>query len=216
MKIEKVNDNQIKFILCKEELEERGINIEYIKSQNVNLGPLLAPLIEEIRQESLRIGFFLQDTHHIVELVPRSFDELIVLVTKTENKQKVITTPNFKSIKKSHNEANYTSYPKEEPQIRREAREARRIRNIYIYTFAKLDDVIEISTLVKGYFLGYSKVYKYMEEYFLVMEGRLGEEGASFLMEHGTRVENLKIEATLKEHGEVIISKDAISKLSSL
>lgn len=210
MRIEKVNDNQLKFMLCKEELEMRGIDLEELRNKTLDINPL----IQEIRQEAIQLGFSLDDAHHVVELIPKNFEELIVIITKMQSKERTITKPNFKSIHKHEN--NVGSYSKESPERRRADRDSRRLRNIYIYKFPTLDAVIEVSKLINGYFLGYGKVYKYKSEYYLVMEGRMGGEGISFLTEHGERVKQTNIEPLLKEHGETIVTRDAISKLSSL
>ncbi|MCL1924372.1 MAG: adaptor protein MecA [Defluviitaleaceae bacterium] len=225
MRIEKVNDKQIKFILGKEELESRGLKItELDKSQSK-----LELLVQEIKHEAMvKLGFFLNDTHHMVEVVPTHFEELTIIVTKISNPSisdnrninninninqtaggighKSITAPNFKHIQSSNYNQPSHSYSKEN----------RRIKNVYIYGFKTLEQVIEVSKLINGYFLGYSKVYKFENEYYIVLEGRLGEEGTSFLIEHGEEVKNLKLESKFKEYGEVILNKDAISKLANL
>ncbi|MCL2610584.1 MAG: adaptor protein MecA [Defluviitaleaceae bacterium] len=212
MRIEKVNDNQIKFILSKEELALRGINITQLNKADNKL----QLLVDEVKHLALsQAGFFLHDAHHIVEMVPTHFEELTVIITKMNIANKSIKAPNFQHIQSSSSE----KPPSEQQSFRkfqRETRESRRRKNVYIYSFNSLEEVIEISRLISGYFLGYSKIYKFENEYYLVMEGRLGEEGLSFLAEHGEEVKNLKLESKLKEYGEIILEKDAIFKLSKL
>ena len=79
MKIEKINENQIRCTLSKEDLEQRNIRL----SEFAYGTPRARSLFKEMmRWASYKFGFEVEDIPLVIEAVPVSSDGIILIVTK--------------------------------------------------------------------------------------------------------------------------------------
>ena len=79
MKIEKMNENQIRCTLTREDLESRHMRLEELKYGSEKAQQLFR---EMMRFASFKFGFDVEDLPVMVEAVPISEDKLILIVTK--------------------------------------------------------------------------------------------------------------------------------------
>lgn len=87
MKIEKVNDNQIKCILSKEELEERGINLTELAYGSEKAKDLFRDMVQQANYE---FGFEVNDIPLMVEAIPLPA-AVILILTKVDNPDELDT-----------------------------------------------------------------------------------------------------------------------------
>ena len=79
MKIEKINDNQIRFTLTREDLEQRQIKLSELAYGSAKAKALFR---EMLRWASYKYGFEAEDIPLMVEAIPISAETLVLIVTK--------------------------------------------------------------------------------------------------------------------------------------
>ena len=81
MKIEKVNDNQIRCTLTKQDLADRKIDLRELAYGSEKAKGLFHDMIQQANYE---FGFEANDIPLMVEAIPLSSETLILLITKVE------------------------------------------------------------------------------------------------------------------------------------
>ena len=79
MKIEKVNDNQIRCTLTKEDLADRQIKLSELAYGSEKARSLFRDMMQQANYE---FGFEANDIPLMVEAIPLSADTIILVVTK--------------------------------------------------------------------------------------------------------------------------------------
>lgn len=82
MKIEKLNDNQIKCTLSRQDLDEKDIRISELAYGTDKARELFRDLLE---QASIEVDFEVNESPLMIEAVPTGKDSLILIVTKVDN-----------------------------------------------------------------------------------------------------------------------------------
>ncbi len=85
LKIEKVNDNQIKCILTREDLEERKISFSELTFGSSQANELLRDMMQ---QASVEVGFEADDKPLMVEIVPMQTGLIVFVITKMSGADK--------------------------------------------------------------------------------------------------------------------------------
>lgn len=88
MKIEKVNDNQIRCTLTREDLDSRHIKLSELAYGTERAKSLFRELME---QASYQFGFEAEDIPLMIEAVPLSMDSILLIVTKVEYPEELDT-----------------------------------------------------------------------------------------------------------------------------
>lgn len=88
MKIEKVNENQIRCTLTKQDLAERQINLRELAYGSEKAKGLFHDMIQQANYE---FGFEANDIPLMVEAIPLSSDSLILVITKVEYPEELDT-----------------------------------------------------------------------------------------------------------------------------
>lgn len=88
MKIEKVNDNQIRCTLTREDLDSRHIKLSELAYGTDKAKSLFR---EMMQQASYELGFEAEDIPLMIEAVPISSDTVILIVTKVEYPEELDT-----------------------------------------------------------------------------------------------------------------------------
>lgn len=88
MKIEKVNDNQIRCTLTKEDLADRQIRLSELAYGTEKAKTLFRDMIQQANYE---FGFEANDIPLMVEAIPVSADSIILLITKVEYPEELDT-----------------------------------------------------------------------------------------------------------------------------
>ena len=88
MKIEKINDNQIRCTLTKQDLADRQINLKELAYGSEKAKMLFRDMIQQANYE---FGFETNDIPLMVEAIPLSTESLILVITKVEYPEELDT-----------------------------------------------------------------------------------------------------------------------------
>ena len=88
MKIEKINENQIRCILTKEDLADRQIKISELAYGSEKARSLFRDMIEQANYE---FGFEAEDIPLMIEAIPLSGENIILQITKVEYPEEIDT-----------------------------------------------------------------------------------------------------------------------------
>jgi len=215
MKIERISDEQIKFILNKEDLNYHNLKITDLAHGNAKMHDLFR---EMMTQAMLEFDFNTDpSTPLIVETVPLPNESIMIVVTKAaahdyiENK--------FNVGPKTQNERKYRRKPFIEASI--PVIENSGDHPVSIYAFKTLDEIGAAAVRLNGSFRGHNAVYKKQNKYYLVLrndnnQNRM-EHFDAVLMEYGQKHSSSVVyKFHLDEYGEVIVSDSAIEKLATV
>lgn len=88
MKIEKVNDKQIRCTLTKDDLAKRQLKISELAYGSEKAKSLFKDMME---QASFELGFEAEDVPLMIEAIPMSSECLVLIITKVENPEELDT-----------------------------------------------------------------------------------------------------------------------------
>lgn len=177
MKIEKINENQIRCTLTKEDLENRDIKISELAYGTGKTRELFQDMM---RQANDDFGFEVNDIPLMVEAIPVSPESIILVITKVDNpedteehlskffsneiKEKFkdsllshfedteLEIEDFENIHehlKEHNETSNSDAGQQEDSL------------LYsIYAFNSLNDIIAVARMIAPFYKGDSSIYK--------------------------------------------------------
>ena len=215
MKIEKINDNQIKFLLTNEDLEEREIKLSELAQGSDKAQAFFRDIMTEAM---LDCGFDASNTPLMIEAMPVTMDTVMIIVSKVtkdvdinnvislspksleDRKYKQSTIKTFEEIAEDHLDDFYEN-------------------EIYIYSFKNLEDIISLSTRLSMEYDGKNMLYKYEDKYFLSLEKKnnMINHIETIISEYGQKhISNIISKYYLDEYGEVIIKNDAINILANI
>lgn len=187
MKIEKINDNQIRCTLTKEDLEKHQIRISELAYGSEKAKQLFRDMMH---QAQIQFGFEADNIPLMIEAIPVNMESIILIITKVEDPEELDTRfSKFAPFKEKENNdsaqfesaasvldmiqnmmktglqkaAEAKSQPPKEPVPEPEntpEESAEEVNLIRLYTFRKLDDVITASQAVHGFYHGSNFLYK--------------------------------------------------------
>lgn len=195
MKLEKLNDNQIRCTLTREDLATRHLNL-----LELAYGSEKAKLLfrEMMQQAAYEFGFEANDIPIMIEAIPMSSDSLVLIITKVEDPEELDTrfakfTPGgdgsepgssfsslklegaddilnlFRKLREAHK--NMLAKIEENNQETNAAEDAKEIPVdiTKLYCFDSLDDVIQAAHVLNGSYQGENTLYKHpdTDEYHL-------------------------------------------------
>ena len=88
MKIEKINENQIRCTLTKEDLEERHLRLSELAYGSDKAKDLFRDMMQ---QANLQFGFEANDTPLMIEAIPISSESIILIISKVEDPEELDT-----------------------------------------------------------------------------------------------------------------------------
>ena len=88
MRIDKINDNQIRCYLSKDDMESRQLHLKELAYGTEKARALFHELLKEARS---RFGFEVENMPVMVEAVPLQDDSLVLIVTKVDNPEELDT-----------------------------------------------------------------------------------------------------------------------------
>lgn len=194
MKIEKLNDNQIRCTLTREDLASREINLLELAYGSDKAKSLFR---EMMQQAAYECGFEANDLPIMIEAIPMSSDSIILIITKVEDPEELDTrfakfTPGsdasgsrdvlsalkmegaddilnlFKKIREAHKNITQKT---EEAEKETPDQEAPVPDVTKLYCFSSLDDVIRAAAILRGNYHGENSLYKHPAngEYHLIL-----------------------------------------------
>ena len=241
MKIEKLNDNQIRCTLTHADLADRQLKISELVCGSEKAKSLFHDMM---RQASSELGFEAEDMPLMIEAVPTSSDCIVLIITKVDDPEELDSkfskfgsspseTMNHKrnaldKLEGAEELLNLLEKVKEavtESQKELSAEpEDPAITHIRLFSFGSLDGVIHASKLLNSVYHDPNTLYKDVEEGSYVLALTRSEHSVNefnkicnMLSEYSssTPVSSV-ILAFLEEHCEVIISQDAVKQLGNL
>lgn len=210
MKIEKISDTQVKFILTQADLSERNIRVSELAYGSDKTYQLFQDMM---RRAMAECEFNSENTPLMVEAMPLGAEGIIIVVTKITDvsgiEQKLDLLPLAKAaarFKRNELIQPSESDPGEE--------------SISIFSFDSLDAITDVSVRLQGCFSGVSRVYKMESRYFLLLQNetendRTTADLEAILHEYGQKhVSNVLSRQYLAERGETLIAEGAVEKLA--
>lgn len=237
MKIEKINDNQIRCTLSKEDLADRNIKLSELAYGTGKTRELFQDMIWQANDD---FGFEVNDIPLMVEAIPVSPETIVLVITKVENPSeteehlskffsKEMKDGILSRLEDSDMDlTDFEEFDDDMEDIDASANDKKDDNDdslLYsIYIFDSLSQVIDVSRLIAPTFKGDSSVYKspFNDKYYLSLcveasQGKKLNRIYSILTEHGVR-ENPTYAKELfyMEHFDEILANKAIETLGAL
>ena len=109
MKIERINDNQIRCTLTSLDLSSRGINLAELAYGSEKARNLFREMIQQAAKE---VGFEAEDIPLMVEAIPLSSESIMLIVTKVEDPEELDTRfSKFSPFAEAESEIFFPSWP---------------------------------------------------------------------------------------------------------
>lgn len=241
MKMEKINDNQIRCTLTKEDLERHHIRLSELAYGTEKAKRLFRDMMQQAQQE---LGFESDNTPLMIEAIPVNADSIILIITKVDDPEELDTrfskfaphhaeqeeplqfngADNIIDIFQKIYEAKMKAAGTKTTAKPADASQEASVNLIHLYTFSRLDDIIEAAHGLNHFYTGENSLYKdeKSRNYLLVVHQSscTPEEFnkvCNILSEYGDGKNFSQAgEAHLLEHGEIIISKHALQELEQL
>lgn len=184
MKIEKINENQIRCTLTKEDLENHQIRISELAYGTDKAKRLFRDMMQ---QAQLQFGFEADNIPLMIEAIPVNAESIILIITKVEDPEELDTRFSkfapYKDNGQTENiqvdgadsiidifqklcEAKLKKLPKKQSEKSdtdekaAPSPEETPVNLIRLYNFHSLDDVISASHGLSGFFTGQNALYK--------------------------------------------------------
>lgn len=246
MKIEKINDNQIRCTLTSEDLANREIKLSELAYGTEKAKNLFQDMMQQAQNE---FGFDSDNSPLMVEAIPVSPDSIVLIITKVDDPEELDTrfskfSPDasegggadslpitgaddiidiFHKLSEAKARLQELKKDSDSAPSKQEAKPAA-VDLIQCFSFRTLDEVILASHGLNGYFSGCNTLYKNerLDAYQLVLH----QSGCSpeafnkicnMLSEYGSGAAfSAAAEAYLREHAAIVLDGDALQRLIQL
>ena len=222
MRIEKVNDTQIRVTLSHSDLTPRDIKISELAYGSKKAQKLFRDMMTQAYEE---FGFETTNVPLMIEAVPLSTESIMIVVTKIEDPTQIDDRlgelgerPTHRTFKSQDNENDtHTNKPPKSKSIPKQAENL-----LLIYSFSSFDQLTNAAHRITSIYCGMNSLYKYEEgTYFLVLQPNFMHKTSplqlqSVLDEFGEKhVSSSLGERYLAEHGDLLIKDKAIEVLTT-
>lgn len=212
MKIEKLNDNQIRCTLTRADLADRQIKLSEIVCGSDKAKSLFQDMMAQAASE---FGFEAEDTPLMIEAVPASADSLVLIITKVDNPEELDS-----KLSKFGSAFQDLDHKKPNTLEKLEGSDSR----IRLFSFSTLDCAIHACRLLKSLYHGANTLYKDPPNNLYILALTQSDHSSSdfnkicnMLSEYGSPEKvNSAILAFLEEHCEMIISANAVEQLGNI
>lgn len=241
MKIEKVNENQIRCTLTREDLASREIKISELAYGTEKAKTLFRDMM---RQANFEFGFEAEDIPLMIEAIPLNAECIVLIITKVEDPEELDTRfARFAPSVTEESEQNEEGYAENDPDevidLFRKLQTAKpeestekavsssaEVPEILtrIFLFDELKQVMNVSRLVSANFRGNSTLYKDNRsgQYLLLVEEApdtrdIFDRTCNILSEYGSLLRRLPAgNSFLEEHCDALIRDRAIQSLGTI
>lgn len=246
MKIERINDNQIRCTLTREDLDHHQIRLSELAYGSEKARNLFQAMMQQAYQE---LGFEANNIPLMIEAIPVSSESIVLIITKVEDPEELDTRfSKFSPQKPSSEDTSlhldgadniidifqkiYEAKMKNSNQIPTaknkkndgDSRKEPSVNLIHRFTFRRLDDVIAASKGLSQFYDGINSLYKEREtqNYILIIHQshctpQEFNKVCNILSEYGKGCSASPAgEAHLLEHEDIIISSNALQQLGQL
>ena len=219
MKIEKVNENQIRCTLSKKDLAERQIKLSELAYGSEKAKGLFRDMIEQANYE---FGFEADDIPLMIEAIPLSGDNIILQITKVEYPEELDTR--FSKFSETGDEEEALV---EESSILPEFQDekADEITNLTkMFEFKNLDEVERLAQVLAGFYEGTNDLYKDEGKNRLLLLVQKSDHTpeefnkvCNVISEYAIHKKYVPAkEAFLKEHGKLLVKGNALQVLETI
>lgn len=221
MRIEKVNDTQIRVTLSHADLTPRDIKISELAYGSQKAQELFREMMTQAHEQ---FGFETENIPLMIEAVPLSRESIMIVVTKIEDPSQIDARmgalgerPNHRTFKAQNDKV---TIPIDKPaKTKKEAKQAE--NPVLIYSFPSLDRLTDVGHKINAIYCGMNSLYKKdQDHYFIVlhpnfMHKTTHQQLESVLDEFGSKhVSSSLGEAYLKEHSTLLIKDKALEVLT--
>ena len=246
MKIEKINDNQIRCTLTKADLADRQLQLSELAYGSEKAKNLFRDMMQ---QASLDFGFEADNTPLMIEAIPLPNECIVLIITKVEDPEELDTrfakfAPSTDSISDKLSENNgvlpegadniLDMFRKLLEHHLKDAKDsagetdtvalAEELDLTRVYYFDSLDTLIQVAHILKGFYQGSNTLYKNEDAqgyHLVVRKSSHSPEDfnkiANILSEYGSGEKYIPTsEAYLEERGALIIREEALQRLALL
>ncbi|MBQ8518862.1 MAG: adaptor protein MecA [Agathobacter sp.] len=219
MKIEKVNDNQIRCTLSKKDLADRQIKLSELAYGSEKAKGLFRDMIEQANYE---FGFEADDIPLMIEAIPLSGENIILQITKVEYPEE-LDTRFSKFSEADEEEEEITGESSILPELQGEKLDV--ISNLTkLFEFKNLEQLERLAQVLGGFYEGKNDLYKDERKsrlYLLVQKSSHTPEEfnkvCNVISEYAIHRKYVPAkEAFLKEHGKLLVKGNALQMLESI
>ncbi|MCM1568059.1 MAG: adaptor protein MecA [Roseburia sp.] len=234
MKIEKVNDNQIRCTLTREDLASRELKLSELAYGTEKAKNLFRDMMQ---QANFEFGFEAEDIPLMIEAIPLNAECIVLIITKVEDPEELDTR--FSRFAPSGDEEeDYEDYDSEDNDSKEITDLFHRIQDakktaedtapkpaaVRVFRFPTLQAIMNAAVLVKERYQGSNTLYKDEtgDAYLLVLTPGEGspedyDRTCNILSEYGTlkRMSSLG-KSYFEEHYEPLIADNALQSLSQI
>lgn len=240
MKIEKLNENQIRCTLTHADLAARHLKLSELAYGTEKAKSLFRDMMQ---QASFDFGFEAEDIPLMIEAIPASSDSIVLIITKVEDPEELDTrfskftssgdteslnSETLEKLEGAEEFLNLLNKVKEAAAgtdtVTKKESDSPHPFSVRLFSFETIDSVIQAAHLVGCIYHGSSTLYRDRENdmYILALAqsehtGNEFNKICNMLSEYGSPEKGSPaILAFLEEHCEIFISADAVQKLSTL
>ncbi len=235
MKIEKLNDNQIRCTLTKEDLASRQLKISELAYGTEKAKTLFRDMM---RQANFEFGFEAEDIPLMIEAVPLNAECIVLIITKVEDPEELDTrfsrfAPSVMEDDGEEDEDEFESSPAEMLDLFRKIQETKKPAataensepvRIRIFALDSLQKAMTAASLTATHYEGSSSLYKEETsgQYLLVLTQGEGSQDSfdrvcNVISEYGSLRRTMPTGITfLQEHCEALIGENALQALGNL
>ena len=211
MKIERISESQIKFVLNKTDLLEKDIKITELAYGSEKTQDLFREMMEQAYTEC---GFEAENTPLMIEAIPVTVDSIMIIVTKVSGSEDIESR--FNLLPRAKDPGKF----KKKGLLDGNSSKSRK-SSVYIYSFNTMDDACALCSRIVSLYGGESSMFKYNEKYFLVFDNNAGfddrHDFEAVISEYGQKhISGMINKYHLMEHGEAIIGESAVQVLASI
>jgi negative regulator of genetic competence, sporulation and motility len=208
MRIERISDTQMKFVLMLDDLEERDIKISELSYASDKTQQLFREIMTLVQDEQ---EFVEGETPLMFEAMRVGVDSLVVVVTKIDNPAE--GESKFNLIPAARQECRFKrSNPIKQP-------EQQDIDSYSIFSFDNIDLLADAANRLPQHFEGISEIHKMDGRVFLVLTNETKDtattaELEAVLFEYGQKHISGKLSHQyILERGEVLVAENAVGKM---
>jgi Negative regulator of genetic competence, sporulation and motility len=236
MKIEKLNDNQIRCTLTRSDLSARELKLSELAYGTEKAKSLFQDMMQ---QASFEFGFDAEDIPLMIEAIPSSADSIILIITKVEEPEELDTRfskfapmPNMNPTKKQTKVSNKLVGSEElsallekiTDSVAKITEATREVPKIQLFSFSSLNTVIQTAKLLHNLDFGLNTLYKDCNtgSFTLVLVNSTQTTTdfyklCNMLSEYGlSESPNSVTIAHVEEHGKALLHADAMQTLAML
>ena len=213
MKIEKISETQMKFVLMTDDLAERDIKINELSYGSDKTQQLFREIMHLVQDESEFVAE--ENTPLMFEAIRVGVDSLVVMVTKMNESavHGMEGEPRLNLIPAARQECRFKKGGLiKQPEHKNED-------SFAIFSFDDIDIMAAGASRLPAHFSGISQAHKLDGKYFLMLKNETEDnqttgELETILFEYGQKhISNAMSRQYLIERGEMVISEDAVEKL---